>query len=208
VQAKRGFGCGFALVMWPVALLVVWIVAQAISAITVGHDISEAGCNWVIGISLAIAILLGYWSTVKPARERDDVQMRWLGDIARRRAEEKRKQDNTYAIRLRDGRKEGENAHKMVMAALKEVGRAYWGSVDKSWNVAVTSRGLPSVCWEVHGDTDYYWSVWLTGSGSDGWRFGVRGNGEPLYTADTSEAELKRVLRLAVKNGPAFKSGQ
>lgn len=196
-----GYGCIFAFIA-----LLVWIAAQAISALTVGHDISEVGYYWVFGISLALTILLVNWRRNKSAKEKLDVQEGWLGDVARQRADEKRKREDTYARGLRDKRREAENVDTIVMGALKEVGLAYWGSVDKSWEVRRFNAGSPNVSWEVHDNADYYWSVWLTRSDSEVWRFGVTARGDTLYTSNTSAAELKRVLRVAVERGPAFKS--
>lgn len=98
MQAKREFDFGFAVMAWLVALVVVWIAAQAISALTVGHDISETGCVWVIGISLIIAILLGRWSGNESARER--VSQR-PNETARLQAEEvaKREREAIAAVR-------------------------------------------------------------------------------------------------------------
>ncbi len=202
---RDDFGCGSILGVCGLTLLVVWILAEAKLNFT-GHDFSEVGYYWVTGISLAIIILLIYWRRTKSATEQIEAQAGWLGDIARRRAEEKRKQEDASASEAARRRREGENVHKMVMVVLKEVGRAYWGSVGKNWNTRLISAGSPNVSWEVNDDGDHYWSVWLTGASPEGWRFGVTGDGETLYTADTSEAELRRVLRLAVEKGPAWRS--
>ena len=203
------FGCGPILGVCAIAILVSWSLQEAILNFT-GHNVSEVGCYWITGISFAITILLSmlliYWRRTKSATEQKAAQAGWLGDIARQRAEEKRKQEDAYASDRREGRREGESVHKMVMVVLKEVGRAYWGSVGKDWNTRLINPGSSNVSWEVDDDGDHYWSVWLTRAAPEGWRFGITGGGETLYTANTSEAELRRVLRLAVEKGPAYRS--
>ena len=104
--------------------------------------------------------------------------MGWLDDVARRRIEEKRRQEDARARHLRDGSREANKVRKLVVAALKEIARAYWGSVGQKWKLSVVNAGLPDMSWEARDDDGdlswHYWRVRLDGSSAGGWRQGDR----------------------------------
>jgi len=104
--------------------------------------------------------------------------MGWLDDVARRRIEEKRRQEDARARHLRDGSREANKVRKLVVAALKEIARAYWGSVGQKWKLSVVNAGLPDISWEARDDDGdlswHYWRVRLDGSSAGGWRQGDR----------------------------------
>jgi RNA polymerase subunit RPABC4/transcription elongation factor Spt4 len=98
VQDKTEFGCVYALITWPVALLVVWIAAEAVSAATVGHDISGSGCNLVIGVSLVIATLFGRWIGNESASERANKEQKKRAKLQAKEAAEPEREARIAAV--------------------------------------------------------------------------------------------------------------
>jgi hypothetical protein len=132
--------------------------------------------------------------------------MGWLDDLAMRRASEKRSQEQERIAHQADALRKVKEVRKMVISVLKEVGRAYWSSVNGSWKIEVTNSGLTSEHWSVRHDTSGnswdYWGVQLSHRGSSGWHFSITCRGDYVSTNDTSEAELRRCIKLAVERGP------
>jgi hypothetical protein len=98
----------------------------------------------------------------------------------------------------------------MVTSVLKEVGRAYWSSVNEYWKIEVTNSGLTSERWSVRHDRSRsswdYWEVQLSHRGPSGWHFTIICGGDYVSTDDTSEGELRRCIKIAVERGPKHDS--
>jgi hypothetical protein len=59
VENRTEFGCCGALIAFPLVYLVVWVAAQSVSSVVMGHNISDTGYAWSIVISLSIAAICG-----------------------------------------------------------------------------------------------------------------------------------------------------
>lgn len=128
--------------------------------------------------------------------------MGWLDDLAQRRRREKQEQQRRIEEQTVFWDQEHRRVSGMVKSLLRDVGKAYWGSVGKDWHVEYN----PALhCWTVY-DSSYgdkhFWKVNLNGSRGRVY-FSVEGQSR-IDTVDTSEAELKRALRQAMEQGPGY----
>jgi hypothetical protein len=136
--------------------------------------------------------------------------MGWLDNLANRRRADQASQKKVVEQRRRANLHEVNRVRGMVKNLLKEVGRAYWSSVGKNCKLEVINSGLPDERWRIRHESGFsscpsvqYWEVQLSGPPYfDGFRFCVIHDGDPMYTADTSEGELKRCLESAIARGP------
>lgn len=134
--------------------------------------------------------------------------MGWLDDIARRRVTEKRDSELEYKAQKADALREVKKARRMVVSVLEEVGRAYWASVREPWEIHVLNSGLTSERWSVRHyryRSQMSWDCWevsLSSHGTARWHFNVECKDDCVSTNDTSEAELRRCIKIAVERGP------
>lgn len=132
--------------------------------------------------------------------------MTWLRDLARSRAAQRASGQQKRKDYERAFAAEQKRVSSFIKNLLKEIGKAYWGSVGQSYTVE-HNDGSWTLRTTGKSSGYHYWSVDLSRADNERLIFEVTCNHyDALRTPDTSEAALEEVLRDAVQRGPRYRT--
>jgi hypothetical protein len=130
--------------------------------------------------------------------------MKWLEELARRRQASRSDQERRRHDRIKALEAAKRETRGFVIPLLKDIGKAYWGSVRRPFQVRSSGDYGWSVSSRATSEGYHRWTVDLHYSEGSHCVFIVYGKDVSFETTDISRAALEAALQSAVAAGPRY----
>jgi len=162
-----------------------------------------ARSSWLRQVRHELISLLS--SLVRHRRQAKDPT--WLDELTLARVADQKMLETRQLSRTDALNQERKRVARFVKALLKDVGRAYWGSVGKEYSVMERAYHA-SYGWRVStpkGEGYDEWAIDLNYRDNGTITFLVYGKDFTFQTEDTSESSVEAALQAAVAAGPKYR---